>query len=109
MIRFYTWLGSWADTVGALWRSKRIFMIAAAGQGLVEYAVVLALVAVLVISVIMFAGGRITMTLNTIGSDFSSPSITAGPTLKPTPTPKATKTPKPTKAPKPTATPKKSP
>lgn len=48
MIRFYAWLGSWSETLGALWRSKRIFMIGAAGQGLVEYAIVITLVAVLV-------------------------------------------------------------
>jgi Flp pilus assembly pilin Flp len=109
MIRIYSWLNSWSDTLGALWRSKRIVMIVGSGQGLVEYALVLALVAVLVISVVLFAGGRITLNLSAIGVDLGGPSLTAGPTMKPTPTPKATKTPKPTKAPKATPKPKKSP
>jgi Flp pilus assembly pilin Flp len=109
MIRIYSWLNSWSDMLGALWRSKRIVMIATTGQGLVEYAIVLALVAVLVISVLLFAGGRISLTLSSIGTNLGAPSVTAGPTTKPTPTPKPTKTPKLTKAPKATPKPTKSP
>ena len=109
MVRVYSWFTSWSDTLGALWRTKRILMFAATGQGLVEYAVVLALVAMLVVGVVAFAGGRISLSLSGIANDLGAPALTAGPSGHPTPTPKATKTPKPTKAPKATPKPTKSP
>ncbi len=109
MVRLYSWFSSWSDVLGALWRSKRLVTFVTAGQGLVEYAILLALVAILVISVLVFAGGRISSTLSSIGTDLGAPAVTAGPTMKPTPTPKPTKKPKPTKAPKATPRPTKSP
>ena len=66
-MRFYTWWSSWSGTLTSLWRTKRLFMLVAAGQGLVEYAIVLALVAILVIGVVAFAGGRISFTLSAVG------------------------------------------
>jgi Flp pilus assembly pilin Flp len=109
MVRFYAWLTSWSDVLGALWRSKRLFMIGSIGQGLVEYALLIALITVLIIGVVLFAGGRIASTLSSIGTNLGVPAMTAGPTFKPTPTPRPTATPKPTKKPKPTPKPKKSP
>ncbi len=110
MGRIYGFFGSWSETLSALWRSRRLVFLIATGQGLVEYALLLVLVAVLVIGVIAFAGGRISTTLSAAGGALGSPSGSAVPTLGPTPTPtataKATATPKPTKTPKPTATPK---
>jgi pilus assembly protein Flp/PilA len=38
------------------------------GQGLAEYALILALIAVLVVAVLMFLGGNIQTILSTIGS-----------------------------------------
>jgi Flp pilus assembly pilin Flp len=106
--RIYGFFGSWSETLSALWRSRRLVILVANGQGLVEYALLLVLVAVLVIGAIAFAGGRISTTLSAAGGALGSPSGSAVPTLVPTPTPsaKATATPKPTKTPKPTATPK---
>ncbi len=106
MVRLYTWWSSWSEALGGLWRTKRLFALAAAGQGLVEYAIVLALVAILVVGVVAVAGGRIAFTLSSVGADFGSPAMSAGPTSKPTATPKPTKTPKPTATPKPKKTPK---
>jgi Flp pilus assembly pilin Flp len=113
MTRIYAWWASWADLLGGLWRSRRLIAIASAGQGLVEYALVVTLVAVLAIAVLLFLGGHLMDTFNAVGGDLANPTMTAGPTpgptAKPTATPKPTKTPKPTATPKPTKTPKPTP
>ena len=72
------------------------------GQGTSEYALLLGLVAILVIGVMMFAGGTIAQTLADAGAAISS-GVPSGPPPPSAPTPKPTKapkTPKPTKAPK---------
>ena len=61
-----------------------------AGQGLVEYALILALVAVLVIGATVVLGRQVSTTLSTIGDQMpagSSASPTVAPSVAPTPTP----------------------
>ncbi len=80
------------------------------GQGTVEYALIITLVAVVAIAALLSLGGGVTNVLasvtDALGPVASGPvpsaSATPGPTAKPTATPKPTRTPKPTKAPKPT-------
>ena len=106
MTRIYDLLASWLDVLGTLWRSRRILTVAAAGQGVVEYALLVSMIALLVISAIFFLGGRVSASLTTLGNELAKPTMTAGPTPRPTRTPKPTATPRPTKPPKPTATPR---
>ena len=61
-----------------------------AGQGLVEYALILALVAVLVIGAAVVLGRQVSTTLSTVGDQMpagSSASPTTPPSAAPTPTP----------------------
>jgi outer membrane biosynthesis protein TonB len=76
------------------------------GQGLVEYALILCLVAVLAIGGAFVAGSAVADALNTTANEMGDPGTTAASPAAGTPTPKATKTPKPTATPKPAATPK---
>ena len=57
-----------------------------AGQGLVEYALILALVAVLVIGATVVLGRQVSTTLSTVGDQMPAGS-SASPTVAPTPTP----------------------
>lgn len=86
--------------------------LAERGQGMVEYALILVLIAIAAIAVLTVIGGTTSNVYSNInnGLSLASPSATATatatatptptPTAKPTKTPKATPTPKPTKTPK---------
>jgi Flp pilus assembly pilin Flp len=76
------------------------------GQGVAEYALILALVAAVVIGAALYLGNRVSATLSTVGTDISAPFGGGGPTPRATATPKPTKTPKPAKTPRPTKPPK---
>jgi Flp pilus assembly pilin Flp len=61
-----------------------------AGQGLVEYALILALIAILTIGATVVLGRQVSTTLSTVGAQIhasSSASPTAAPSAAPTPTP----------------------
>jgi Flp pilus assembly pilin Flp len=61
-----------------------------AGQGLVEYALILALIAILAIGATVVLGRQVSTTLSTVGAQIpasSSASPTAAPSVAPTPTP----------------------
>jgi Flp pilus assembly pilin Flp len=77
------------------------------GQGLVEYSLLLALVAAIAIVGLTFLGGGIDSVLSDVGNAFGppGPAATATPTTQ-VATPQPTKTPKPKKTPKPTRPPK---
>jgi Flp pilus assembly pilin Flp len=64
VIRVYTWFSSWSDSISALWRTRRLFM---AGQGLAEYALILALIAIIAILALIFLGSQIRSILSTVG------------------------------------------
>lgn len=73
------------------------------GQGVVEYALLLALIAIVAISALLVLGGGLNGALTDLGQRLgpaASVQPSAGPTAKPTKTPKPAKTPKPTKPPK---------
>ena len=68
------------------------------GQGLVEYALILALVAVLAISATMFLGKQVSGSLSNVGNQIGA-SVTSGASQStPTPTPTPPPTPKPASA-----------
>jgi Flp pilus assembly pilin Flp len=77
------------------------------GQGLAEYALLLALVAAIAIGGLTFLGGSIDGVLSSVGNAFGPPgaSQSAAPTHAAA-TPNPTKTPKPAKTPRPTRPPK---
>jgi Flp pilus assembly pilin Flp len=61
-----------------------------AGQGLVEYALILALIAVVAIGAAVVLGRQVSSTLSTVGAQIpgsSSASPTVAPSVGPTPTP----------------------
>ncbi len=80
------------------------------GQGLVEYALILALIGILAIASVTYLGTSIHSVLSNVGDAFGNhgPAATAAPTAWPTPTatPQPINTLKPTKTPKPIKTPK---
>jgi len=92
------------DNIGSPKRRR----LASTGQGTVEYAIVLALVAIIAISALLFLSNGIGDVLANVSNGFGPKASSAVPTApaKATPTPKPTKTPKPTNTPKPTKTPK---
>ena len=57
-----------------------------AGQGLVEYALILALIAILAIGAAVVLGRQVSTTLSTVGDQMPAGS-SASPTVAPTPTP----------------------
>ena len=73
------------------------------GQGTAEYAIVLALVAIIAISALLFLSNGIGDVLANVSNGFGPSASSAVPTVpaKATPTAKPTKTPKATKTPKP--------
>jgi len=73
------------------------------GQGTAEYAIVLALVAIIAISALLFVSNGIGDVLANVSNGFGPSASSAVPTVpaKATPTAKPTKTPKATKTPKP--------
>lgn len=85
-------------------RSRRNDRLGHRGQGIVEYGLLLALVAVVAISALLVLGGGLSGALFDAGRHLdpaaASSKPSAGPTVKPTKTPKPTKKPKPTKPPR---------
>jgi len=80
------------------------------GQGLVEYALLVAMIALMGVAGLSVARVSVTDALRSVGVHLelgsSGQSADPGPTTGPTKTAKPTATPKPTKAPKPTPRPK---
>jgi len=58
---------SWSDHLALIWRSRRIVMLAQSGQGLAEYALILALIAIVAIIALIFLGGQVSKILSTVG------------------------------------------
>ena len=55
-----SWLGAWWQHLGLAANSHR-------GQGLAEYALILALIAIVAIVALIFLGGQVSRTLSTVG------------------------------------------
>ena len=86
-------------------RPRRFFET---GQGLVEYALIIAMVALLAIGATLYLGGQVKGTLSSVGTAANGAVLGAnqgGPTPAPTPAPTAAPTPTPTAAPTPTPNP----
>ncbi len=65
MTRFYAWYHNLSsETVVAVLRTRRFFT---AGQGLAEYALILALIAIVAIIALIFLGGQVSKILSTVG------------------------------------------
>jgi Flp pilus assembly pilin Flp len=50
-----------------IWRSKRLLFVMQGGQGLAEYALILALIAIVAIIALIFLGGQVSKILSNVG------------------------------------------
>jgi Flp pilus assembly pilin Flp len=65
LTRFYTWYNNVSsESVAAVLRLRRVLT---AGQGLAEYALILALIAIVAIIALIFLGGQVSKILSTVG------------------------------------------
>ena len=62
--RAYVWATSWAED---LWQFPRTRRDASTGQGLAEYALILALIAIIAILALIFLGSQIRGILSNVG------------------------------------------
>ena len=60
-------LANWSDHLALLWRSRRILIVAQSGQGLAEYALILALIAIVAIIALVFLGHQVSKILSIVG------------------------------------------
>jgi pilus assembly protein Flp/PilA len=67
MSRFIASVNTHADTLSLAWRSRRFLLVAQSGQGLAEYALILALIAIVAIIALIFLGGQVSKILSTVG------------------------------------------
>ncbi len=67
MNRLLASVSSWSDQVTLIWRSRRIVQFVQSGQGLAEYALILALIAIVAIIALIFLGGQVSKILSTVG------------------------------------------
>ncbi len=64
LTRAYVWYSSWSSDLPTLLRSRRSTM---SGQGLAEYALILALIAIIAIIALIFLGSQIRGILSNVG------------------------------------------
>jgi len=65
LARFYSWYSHLtSETATSLLRFRRVLT---AGQGLAEYALILALIAIVAIIALIFLGGQVSKILSTVG------------------------------------------
>ena len=65
MTRLYTWYSNLSsESVATVLRFRRVLT---AGQGLAEYALILALIAIVAIIALIFLGGQVSKILSTVG------------------------------------------
>ena len=65
MTRLYSWYNNLSsDTIALIMRSRRLLT---AGQGLAEYALILALIAIVAIVALIFLGGQVSKILSNVG------------------------------------------
>jgi Flp pilus assembly pilin Flp len=65
LTRFYSWYNNvLSESIAVLLRFRRVLT---AGQGLAEYALILALIAIVAIIALIFLGGQVSKILSTVG------------------------------------------
>ncbi len=65
MNRIYSWYSTLSsDTITSVMRGRRLLT---AGQGLAEYALILALIAIVAIIALIFLGGQVSKILSNVG------------------------------------------
>jgi len=65
LTRFYSWYNHFSsESVATVLRFRRVLT---AGQGLAEYALILALIAIVAIIALLFLGGQVSKILSTVG------------------------------------------
>jgi Flp pilus assembly pilin Flp len=65
LTRIYSWYSNLSsDTISIVLRFRRVLT---AGQGLAEYALILALIAIVAIIALIFLGGQVSKILSTVG------------------------------------------
>jgi Flp pilus assembly pilin Flp len=68
MQRVNSFLATWSQQISMAWRSlRKLAIVAQSGQGLAEYALILALIAVVAIIALVFLGGQTSKILSTVG------------------------------------------
>ena len=68
MQRITGFINTWSQQMTMIWRSARKFMVVAqTGQGLAEYALILALIAIVAIVALIFLGGQVSKILSNVG------------------------------------------
>jgi pilus assembly protein Flp/PilA len=67
MTRVFSFFSAWQQHLMLLWRSKRLVFVLESGQGLAEYALILALIAIVAIVALIFLGGQVSKILSNVG------------------------------------------
>jgi pilus assembly protein Flp/PilA len=68
MQRVTTFLNGWSQQISMAWRSvRKLTIVAQSGQGLAEYALILALIAIVAILALIFLGGHVSKILSNVG------------------------------------------
>jgi pilus assembly protein Flp/PilA len=68
MQRVTNFLNGWSQQISMAWRSvRKLTIVAQSGQGLAEYALILALIAIVAILALIFLGGHVSKILSNVG------------------------------------------
>jgi Flp pilus assembly pilin Flp len=67
MQRAFNFFTVWQQNLMMIWRSKRLLFVVQGGQGLAEYALILALIAIVAIIALIFLGGQVSKILSNVG------------------------------------------
>jgi Flp pilus assembly pilin Flp len=67
MQRAFNLFAAWQQNLMMIWRSKRLLFVMQGGQGLAEYALILALIAIVAIIALIFLGGQVSKILSNVG------------------------------------------
>jgi len=68
MQRVTNFLNAWSQQISMDWRSvRKLTIVAQSGQGLAEYALILALIAIVAIVALIFLGGQASKILSNAG------------------------------------------
>ena len=68
MQRVTNLFNAWSQQISMAWRSvRKLTIVAQSGQGLAEYALILALIAIVAIVALIFLGGQVSKILSNVG------------------------------------------
>jgi Flp pilus assembly pilin Flp len=67
MQRAFNFFTTWQQNLMMMWRSKRLLFVLQGGQGLAEYALILALIAIVAVIALILLGHQVSKVLSTVG------------------------------------------